>query len=322
MAPLRVDIGIHPDYPVADSVTFAQRIERSRFGGLWVADSQDLFRDCFVSMTAIALNTDRIPLGTGVTNPVLRHPSVLAGAAATLDEITSGRFTLGLGSGETAVQTAGLRPATLIEMEEALRSCRKYLMNPWGGPSRNVPLVLAATGPRALNLAGRLADSAYMKIGCDVGLLNWAREQIDGAGESVQRTSACTATLLLPVGLGDTMEEAYREVAGFAAATAGAVHQAVPGSVIADGIRHELGVVADLVSRARRDESYTTWLDDPARIGNLPRKIVDMFCIADNDPRALAERLRALPVDRVVIPLLTKRREEQLTRLTEVLALC
>jgi len=320
MEPGQIDVGIHPDHPVTQTVAFARSVEAAGFTGLWIADSQHLFRDCVVSTTAVALATDRIPLGIGVTNPVLRHPSVLAGAAASLEELVPGRLTLGLGSGETAVQTAGERPATIAQMEEALLTCRDYLASPWGGPRRTVPLVLAATGPRALALAGRLADSAYMKIGCDHRLLGWASEQIAAGGQSAARTTPCSTTLLLPVGLGDSLEDAYREVAGFAAATAGAVHQAVPRGVVAANRQAGLDTVAELVQKARRSESYAVWLDDPARIGDLPRQALDMFCIASDDVREVAERLRALPVDRVVIPLLTRRRDEQLARLAGVLA--
>jgi 5,10-methylenetetrahydromethanopterin reductase len=314
-----VHIGIHPDHPVADTVAFARRVEAAGFGGLWVADSQDLFRDCFVSMTAVALATTTMALGTGVTNPVLRHPSVLAGAAASLDELVPGRLTLGLGSGETAVQTAGRRPATIAEMEAALRACRDQLRGPWGGPARAVPLALAATGPRALALAGRLADVAYLKIGSDHRLLRWAGERIAEAAGDRPLAIPCTTTVLLPVGLGDHPEDAYREVAGFAAATAGAVHQAVPRGVVDADLERALGQVAEQVQRARRSEAYGDWLDDPTRIGQLPRQVLDMFCIASDDPVEVAERLRALPVDRIVIPLLTARRDEQLERLAEAL---
>ncbi|MDA8033938.1 MAG: LLM class flavin-dependent oxidoreductase [Actinomycetota bacterium] len=320
MDPGQLNIGIHPDHPVEETVAFARSVEGGGFGGLWIADSQDLFRDCMVSTTAVALATASIPIGIGVTNPVLRHPSVLAGAAASLDELVPGRLTLGLGSGETAVQTAGQRPATIDQMEAALRACRDYLSGPWGGPPRPVALAMAATGPRALAVAGRLADTAYLKIGGDGRLLQWASEQVRLASEGAGRATRCTVTLLLPVGLGDTLEEAYREVAGFAAATAGAVHQAVPRDVIAAGVQDDLDAVAAMVRAARRNESYASWLDDPARIGELPRRVVDMFCIASDDPGEVAERLRALPVDRVVVPLLTGRRREQLARLRDVLA--
>ncbi|MDA8268887.1 MAG: LLM class flavin-dependent oxidoreductase [Actinomycetota bacterium] len=319
MDPGQINVGIHPDHPVAETVAFARAVEAAGFGGLWIADSQHLFRDCMVSTTAVALATDRIPLGIGVTNPVLRHPSVLAGSAASLDELVPGRLTLGLGSGETAVQTAGKRSATIAEMEEALVACRQYLAGPWGGPARPVPLVLAATGPRALALAGRLADSAYMKMGCDHGLLRWASEQITAASRTAGRATGCTTTLLLPVGLGDSLEDAYREVAGFAAATAGAVHQAVPRSVVAAERQGELDAVAEMVRQARTNETYAAWLDDPSRIGDLPRGVIDMFCIASDDVGEVAERLRSLPVDRVVVPLLTGRRDEQLARLADVL---
>lgn len=319
MEPGQINIGIHPDHPVTETVAFARSVEAAGFRGLWIADSQHLFRDCVVSTTAVAMATDRIPLGIGVTNPVLRHSSVLAGTAASLDELVPGRLTLGLGSGETAVQTAGKRPATIAQMEETLLACRDYLASPWGGPRRTLPVVLAATGPRALALAGRLADGAYMKIGCDHGLLGWASEQIAAASQSAGRATPCSTTLLLPVGLGDSLEDAYREVAGFAAATAGAVHQAVPRGVVAADRQAELDVVAELVQQARQRDSYAEWLDDPARIGDLPRKVLDMFCIASDDAGEVAERLRALPVDRVVVPLLTGRRDEQLARLADVL---
>lgn len=315
----QLNIGIHPDHAVADTVAFARAVEEAGFGGLWIADSQHLFRDCVVSTTAVALATARIPLGIGVTNPVLRHPSVLAGGAASLDELVPGRLTLGLGSGETAVQTAGRRPATIAEMEEALRACREYLASPWGGLPRQVPLAMAATGPRALAVAGRLADTAYLKIGCEERLLAWASDEITAASERAGRVAPCAATVLLPVGLGDTREDAYREVTGFAAATAGAVYQAVPRAVVPADVQEELAAVAGLVQEARRSESYAAWLDDPARIGELPRRVVDMFCIASDDVKEVRERLRALPVDRVVVPLLTGRRDDQLARLQEVL---
>lgn len=320
MDPARIDIGIHPDHPVAETVAFARAVEAAGFGGLWIADSQHLFRDCTVSTTAVALATDRMALGIGVTNPVLRHPSVLAGWVATLDELAPGRLTLGVGSGETAVQTAGRKPATIAELQVALQACREYLAGPWGGPACPVPLALAATGPRALALAGRLADSAYMKIGCDERLLRWASDQVGAAVEAAGRSTLCTTTVLLPVGLGDSLEEAYREVAGFAAATAGAVRQAVPAEVVPAELRRDLDAVADLVRQARRSASYADWLDDPARIGDLPRKVLDMFCIASDDVGEVVERLRGMAVDRVVVPLLTGRRQDQLDRLAQVLA--
>jgi hypothetical protein len=80
-----------------------------------------------------------------------------------------------------------------------------------------------------------------------------------------------------------------------------------------------LDAVAEMVRQARTNETYAAWLDDPSRIGDLPRGVIDMFCIASDDVGEVAERLRSLPVDRVVVPLLTGRRDEQLARLADVL---
>jgi 5,10-methylenetetrahydromethanopterin reductase len=221
-----VHIGIHPEDPVRETVAFARRVEALGFTGLWIADSQDLFRDCLVTLTAAALGTTSLRLTTGVVNPVLRHPAVLAGAAATLAEMATGRIGLGIGSGETSVQTAGLRPARLREMQEAIERIRAGLRDPWGRGPAAVPIALAATGPRALGLAGRVADSAYVKIGAAPQLLDWARRRIDDGAAERELADPCRLTLMVPVALGDTREAAIREIAGFAAASAAAVSAA------------------------------------------------------------------------------------------------
>ena len=59
-------------------------------------------------MAAMALNTTKVKLGTGVTNPLTRHPSVLASAYATLEEYAPGRMIVGrLGLGDSSVETDG-----------------------------------------------------------------------------------------------------------------------------------------------------------------------------------------------------------------------
>ena len=87
-------------------------MEELGFAGIWVADSQSVFRDAFDALTLCATRTRTLQLATGVTNPVTRHPAALAGTFATIDELSSGRAIIGIGVGESAVQnTAGLKPA-------------------------------------------------------------------------------------------------------------------------------------------------------------------------------------------------------------------
>lgn len=316
---MRIDIGVHPDYKVPETVSFAQRVESAGFGGVWIADSQDLFRDCFVSATAVALACRSIDIGIGVTNPVLRHPSVLAGGIASIEEVASARVMLGIGTGETAVHTAGLKRARLADMEVAIRRCREFLNSPWGGPPSTARILMAATGPRSLGVAGAVADGAYLKIGCDPKLNRWAAERICDGSRSRAVPGTCCRVLLLPVALADRPEQAYREVAGFAAATAEAVCGAVPHEIIPSAVRDDVLALAEAARRARRLNDYAHWLDDPNLLGSLPRAALDLFCIACSDGAELRQRIAQLDVDQVVIPLLTRRRGEQLDRLAAAL---
>ena len=77
----------------------------------WFADSQLMFREVYVTLVAVAASTRRIRLGTSITNPVTRHPTVTASAASSLDEVSSWRFTLGLARGDSSVMTIGLNQA-------------------------------------------------------------------------------------------------------------------------------------------------------------------------------------------------------------------
>ena len=78
-------------------------------------------KDVYAGLQAAASRTERVQLGTGVTNLVTRHPSVTAGAIAALSELSGGRALLGLGAGDSAVRAIGSRPSRVAEMEAALR---------------------------------------------------------------------------------------------------------------------------------------------------------------------------------------------------------
>lgn len=132
-------------------------------------------RDPYVWLSFAARETSRIRLGPFIDNPVLKHPAVVAGSVATLDEISGGRALLGYGVGDTAVRWLGEKPASVRELEEATTSIRRLLA---GEPlelgaarparlqrSRRVPVWLAAGGPKTLRMAGRVADGVFLRVG-------------------------------------------------------------------------------------------------------------------------------------------------------------
>src|SRR5262249_29825727 len=120
---------------------------------------------------------------------VTRHPSVTANAIVTLDQLAPGRTTLGIGVGDSAVQQAGTRPAKLPELRQAIEAIRALVNGvavDWAGPAmkpawlrRAVPIVVAASGPKALQLAGAIADGVCIGVGMSPAFYRWARSQVE-----------------------------------------------------------------------------------------------------------------------------------------------
>lgn len=174
---LRASLRLNNDRPIADYVALARAAERAGFDQFWI--SNDLFlRSAPVLLAAVAQATERIELGTGILNPHTIHPAELAMLAATMDELSGGRFNLGLGAGAADflgwVGIDDARPAAT--MREAITTIRSWLAGerPPAGrfvrepdaaylrftPRRITPIYVGAMGPAMLRLAGELADGA------------------------------------------------------------------------------------------------------------------------------------------------------------------
>src|SRR5689334_2357469 len=120
-------VGALPNRPIAEIAELATLVEELGFDGLWLADSQSIFRDAYAALTLAASRTERIELGTAVTNPITRHPAVVASAIATIAELSGGRALLGVGVGDSAVATIGKKPARLGLLEEWTHTVRALL---------------------------------------------------------------------------------------------------------------------------------------------------------------------------------------------------
>jgi 5,10-methylenetetrahydromethanopterin reductase len=174
---VRTSVRLNNDLDVRTFVSLAVAAEEAGFDQLWV--SHDLFwRSAPVLLAAAGVATSRISLGVGIANPYSAHPSELAMHAATLQELTGGRFLLGLGAGaEQFLGWGGIpRPAPLARTREAVLACRALLgrgtpsddpalaalgWQPEGHlrfPGPPVPVYLGVMGPRMTALAGEVAD--------------------------------------------------------------------------------------------------------------------------------------------------------------------
>src|SRR3954471_8320824 len=121
-----MDFGItlKPDLEPARLIALTQQAEAAGFGYGWVFDSHVLWLEPYPLLTLMALNTQRMRLGTCVTNPATRDPSVTASALATLNVISHGQMQLGIGRGDSARRVLGKSPTTLAHLETAVRIIR------------------------------------------------------------------------------------------------------------------------------------------------------------------------------------------------------
>ena len=173
---MKFSLRFNNDLPVRDYVRYAQAAEAAGFDQFWVSD--DLFlRSAPVILSAVAVATERIEIGTCVLNPFTMHPAEIAMFAATLDELAGGRFNLGLSSGaEDFVRWLGLAydyPRTRVL--EAIGAINRLTSNEKAATSgqtlqwtdeawlrfesrRRVPIYLGAMSPKMLEAIGERAD--------------------------------------------------------------------------------------------------------------------------------------------------------------------
>ncbi len=191
---------------IAQALERARAAEAAGFDGIFFADSQMNSLDPFQVLSIIAAQTERLRLGTAVSNMVYRDPSVLANSAATLNEVSNGRAVLGLGTGDGPVYSLGRRATKLDEFERGLKTIHDLL----GGSGivvphakeraagtvklrvgkRPAPIYISAEGPRTLRVAGRVADGVILGSGFDLTVLAWARERIAEGAREAGRTSS------------------------------------------------------------------------------------------------------------------------------------
>jgi 5,10-methylenetetrahydromethanopterin reductase len=178
-------------------------VDRLGFDHLWLTDSSLHARNCYAYLTLAAGCSPRLLLGTAVTNPLTRHPAITAAAAATVDEICGGRLILGIGAGDRPLLALGLRPAGLATLETAVAGIRRL----WRGeevdlaagafgmsrahlrfPARaDIPVYVSASGPKTLELAGRIADGAILLVGLFPEALEWAVSHLTRGAEAAGR---------------------------------------------------------------------------------------------------------------------------------------
>jgi 5,10-methylenetetrahydromethanopterin reductase len=178
---LRFGVVLQGVDPPGEFVSLVRLIEDLGYDHLWLTDSSLHARYVYAYLTLAATVSRRLKLGTGVTNPLTRHPALGALAIATVDEISGGRAIYGIGAGDRPIEALGYRPASLTTLRRTVEITRCLLRGETVHvrsesyaldkahirvPTRsNVPVYLSASGPKTLELAGEIADGVILLCG-------------------------------------------------------------------------------------------------------------------------------------------------------------
>jgi 5,10-methylenetetrahydromethanopterin reductase len=188
----RLGIRLHGGLAASRCVELALAAEANGFASVWFAENP-LERGALPALAACAVAARRIELGIGVWNPFLRHPTQIAMDASALDELSEGRLTLGIGSGLAGpIRRLGIdNSKSLAALKDTFAIVRGLLAGEtvtYKGkafavdgaklsykPSRpDLPILMAARGPKALKLCGSLADGLMVSNMCPPGFATWA----------------------------------------------------------------------------------------------------------------------------------------------------
>lgn len=153
-----------------------KRMEDWGYQSLVMPDTQSIWRELYVTMTVMAMSTQRVRIWPAVANPLTRHPAVAASAIASLNELSGGRAVFNISSGDSAIYNLGLRGAKIATTRAYLTAVKdlfahgeatyqgKTIRLMWpSGPTP--PVYVTAEGPKTLEMTGEVADGVLVGTG-------------------------------------------------------------------------------------------------------------------------------------------------------------
>jgi 5,10-methylenetetrahydromethanopterin reductase len=300
---------------VPEIVELTRRAEERGFDSAWMAETR-LTRDGFVPLAAMAAATERIKLGTGIVNVYTRGAVVLAITYAALAELAPGRIAIGLGAGSPLVLApqgvAWEKPVTrLREYVEVLRPLLRGDEVTYEGESvhlgaaqiqdvlaaeariatEDMPLYLGATGRKAVELAGEVADGILMNVCLPIEYveraLGWLATGAARAGRDPAGIDVGMALLCSPDPDSDTGKDRAHSFCALYLS-------------LFPNIARETGLDPVLVS-AMREAFERDGVE--AAVEVLPREAVDRLCAAGTpkECRARIDEYRAAGIDLPVV---------------------
>jgi alkanesulfonate monooxygenase SsuD/methylene tetrahydromethanopterin reductase-like flavin-dependent oxidoreductase (luciferase family) len=209
----RTGIALRDPWSWRDLAELVATAEETGFAALFLPEITG--REAFSTLSAVAGETTSLELGTGIVTIVARRSLATAMAAATVDERSGGRMVLGLGSGPAGpgslerLRDYARTVRALLEGREArAESGRPIRLSMPPPPGRRIPIWVAALGPRAMRLAGELADGVLLNW-CPPERVVFARDRVrEGAEAAGRDPEAVTVAVYVRACVGQDEEEA------------------------------------------------------------------------------------------------------------------
>ncbi|MEW2287776.1 TIGR03842 family LLM class F420-dependent oxidoreductase [Streptomyces sp. NPDC047841] len=315
-----MDFGLvlQTDPPASRVVSLMKRAERNGFRYGWTFDSAVLWQEPFVIYGQILANTQKLKVGPMVTNPGTRTWEVTASAFATLNDMFGNRTVCGIGRGDSAMRVAGRKPNTLARISEAMKVIRALgrgeeadlggtrIRFPWIKEGAELPVWMAAYGPKALKMAGEEADGFILQL-ADLYLTEYMVKAVkDAAAAAGRDPSEVTVCVAAPAYVTeDDSPEALAHARDQCRWFGGMVGNHVADLVARYG-EHSARVPGELTDyiKARQGYDYA----HHGRSGNpdtafVPDEIVDRFCVIGPAGKHIEKltALRALGVDQFAV---------------------
>lgn len=286
-------------------------LEEHGWDGLMFPDTQCIANDAYIEMAMCVAATDRLKFSTGVTNPITRDCSVLASMVSTLQEESNGRMRLGIGRGDSAAAYIGKEGASLREMREFLTMLQAYL----GGEPvtredresrliwikerqmQKVPVDVAGTGPKMIEMAALLGDGICIAVGGNPQRIAAKVWQVEEVLERVGRPREdFTISVLLAGTVNHDIQVARDNIRGVTGVIAR--FSGMSPAAAADLPEAEREVVMRIAGEYRLQDHA---LKNSKHAKNIPDFFLDQYAIVGPPETALArlEEIYELGVDRI-----------------------
>lgn len=201
--------------PPAACVAQSQAAEAAGLSGIWFAENA-YARGILPAAAACAAASTRLQINAGVFNPFTRHPTMMAMEIGALDELSSGRTSLSVGTGIiSALQKIGLAPekplAALrdtvaiargllggkeVDYTGAVFSAHKVKLD--HSPRRDIPIFMAGRGNLMVKLAGEVADGLLVSNMCSAVYAGRLADSLHASGKAAGRDGAAQVIQYMP----------------------------------------------------------------------------------------------------------------------------